>query len=124
MSFLALRAYLKLIQFDCYLSRGNFSALYAKVRHYPISKDRASSPDIERLSAAMDTACIWYWKHVLCLQRSAATVCFLKQQGISAQLVLGAQQTPFKAHAWVEVEGRVIGDKDYVAEVFHVLARS
>ena len=124
MSFLVLKAYLKLIQFDRYLSRGSFSALYIKVRDYPISRDGASSDDVARLSSAMDSACIWYWKQVLCLQRSAATVCFLKQHGVPAQLVIGAQQTPFKAHAWVEVSGRVIGDKAYVPDVFHVLARS
>jgi len=124
MSFLVLKAYLKLIQFDRYLSRGSFSALYTKVRDYPISGNGTNSDDVVRLCSAMDSACIWYWKQVLCLQRSAAAVCFLKQHGVPAQLVIGAQQTPFKAHAWVEVEGRVIGDKAYVPDVFHVLARS
>ncbi len=38
MSFLILRAYLKLIQFDLYLARGNFAALHDKVRNYPVEK--------------------------------------------------------------------------------------
>ena len=37
MSFLVLQAYLKLIHFEFYLARGNFSALYNKVRNYPVA---------------------------------------------------------------------------------------
>ena len=47
MSFLVLRAYLRLIQFDLYLARGNFQALYDKVRAYPIRKMPASA-DVNR----------------------------------------------------------------------------
>ena len=36
MAFLVLKAYLKLIHFDLYLARGNFAAIYNKVRNYPI----------------------------------------------------------------------------------------
>jgi uncharacterized membrane protein YcgQ (UPF0703/DUF1980 family) len=68
-------------------------------------------------------ACIWYWKEALCLQRSAATACLLKQAGIAAQMVIGAQQLPFKAHAWVEVDGRVVNDKSYTPEIYVVLDR-
>ena len=37
MSFLILRAYLKLVYFDLYIARGNFAALYDKVRNYPVA---------------------------------------------------------------------------------------
>ena len=40
MSFLVLKAYLKLIHFDLYLARGNFAALYDKVRKYPVGNQR------------------------------------------------------------------------------------
>ena len=68
-------------------------------------------------------ACIWYWKEVLCLQRSAATACLLKRHGVPAQMMIGAQQMPFKAHAWVEVDGRVVNDKPYMREMYAVLDR-
>jgi hypothetical protein len=121
MSFLVLKAYLKLIHFDLYLARGNFAALYDKVRNYPIGS-RTPEPDaIERINYAIDMACIWYWKEALCLQRSAATACLLKQYAVPAQMVIGAQQMPFKAHAWVEVDGRVVNDKPYTPEMYAVL---
>ena len=137
MSLLVLQAYLKLIHFDLYLTRGDFQALYNKVRNYRIGKRaRAANnsnngvgkpteiSDItEQLCAAIDMACIWYWKEALCLQRSAATTCLLKKYGVPAQLVIGAQQMPFKAHAWVEVDGRVVNDKPYTPEMYAVLDR-
>ena len=84
MSFLVLRAYWRLIQFDLYLARGNFKALYEKVRFHPISKGVPPVVATEQICAAVDLACIWYWKEVLCLQRSAATACLLKSYGVPA----------------------------------------
>ncbi|SRR5260370_62217 len=123
MSFLVLKAYLLLIRFDLYLARGDFTALYDKVRNYPTGHKTASADAVERICAAMDMACIWYWKEALCLQRSAATACLLKRHGIPAQMVIGAQQMPFKAHAWVEVDGQVVNDKPYMLEIYAVLDR-
>lgn len=121
MSLLVLEAYSKLVYFDFYLARGNFAALYQKIRDYPIGTSVALPDDIERICAAVDMACIWYWKEVLCLQRSAAAACLLKRYGLPAQMMIGAQQMPFKAHAWVEVKGRVVNDKPYVREMYAVL---
>lgn len=123
MSFLVLWAYLRLIQFDLYLARGNFQDLYDKVRTYPIRGVPASADTTERICSAVDMACIWYWKEALCLQRSAATACLLKRCGVPAQMMIGAQQMPFKAHAWVEVDGRVVNDKPYMREMYAVLDR-
>jgi hypothetical protein len=123
MTFLVLKAYLELIYFDLYLARGNFSALYDRVRSYPTGIKTEAAGAVERICSAVDMACIWYWKEALCLQRSAATACLLKRYGIPAQLVIGAQQMPFKAHAWVEVGSRVVNDKPYVPEIYAVLDR-
>jgi len=122
-SFLILRAYLKLIYFDFYLARGNFRALYDKVRSCPLGEKAQSPSTVEQVCGAVDMACIWYWKEALCLQRSAATACLLKRNGVPAKLVIGAQQMPFKAHAWVEVDGRVVNDKPYTPEMYAVLDR-
>jgi len=120
MSFLVLRTYLKLIYFDFYLARGNFKALHDKVRNYRVNKTAAHDA-VQKVDAAVGIACIWYWKEVLCLQRSAATACLLKGYGIPAQMMIGAQQMPFRAHAWVEVDGHVVNDKPYMREMYAVL---
>jgi transglutaminase superfamily protein len=124
MSFLILRALAQLVLFDLYLARGDFGALYEKVRCCPVDNKPLSSQGIEQICSAVDMACIWYWKEALCLQRSAATACLLKQCGARAELVIGVQQMPFKAHAWVEVAGRVVNDKPYTREMYAVLDRS
>jgi len=123
MRFLTLRAYAKLILFDVYLVRGNFEALYCKVRNCPTRNMRPEPDAIEQICYAVDLATIWYWKQAQCLQRSAATACLLRQHGVKAELVIGAQQLPFKAHAWVEVAGRVVNDKPYMREMYAVLDR-
>lgn len=123
MPFLILRAYLKLVHFDLYLVRGSFEALYEKVRRYPLRNQTPVPDALERICSAVDIACIWYWKQALCLQRSAATACLLRMYGLPAQMVIGAQQMPFKAHAWVEVDGRVVNDKPYTPEMYAVLDR-
>jgi hypothetical protein len=120
---LALQAYWKLIVFDSRLLRSDFRGLYRKVRQCPLDGKVPAHNMIQRVCYAVDMACIWYWKEVLCLQRSAATACLLRQHGVSAQMVIGAQQVPFKAHAWVEVDGRVVNDKPYMAEIYGVLDR-
>ena len=93
------------------------------MRKYPVGNQPAAPGAVERICSAVDMACIWYWKEALCLQRSAATACLLKQYGVLAQMVIGAQQMPFKAHAWVEVDGRVVNDKPYTPEMYAVLDR-
>lgn len=115
---LVLEAYLRLIRFDLYLVREDFESLYNKVRNYPIRNKAASSDAAERICSAVDMACIWYRKEVLCLQRSAATACLLRKHGVPARLVIGAQQMPFKAHAWVEVDGKVVNDRQCVHELY------
>jgi|ERR1051326_2268549 hypothetical protein len=123
MSFLVMRAYAQLIMFDLYLKRQTFRALYDKVRKYPVRSLSDGAPTTEQVCYAVDFACIWYWKEVLCLQRSAATTCLLRANGVHAQLVIGAQPLPFRAHAWVEVNGHVVNDKPYTSEIYGVLDR-
>lgn len=123
MSFLFFEAYVMLVSFDLYLARGNFAPLYEKVRGCPTRSKTGSSEAVDRICSAVDMASIWYWKGVLCLQRSAATVCLLRRHGVEADLVIGVQQLPFKAHAWVEVDRRVVNDKPYMGEMYAVLDR-
>lgn len=123
MLFLVLKAYSKLMRLDVCLARADFSALYEKVRSFPVARRTPSRDAVEQICAAVDMACVWYWKEVMCLQRSAATACLLKSFGVPAQMVIGAQQLPFRAHAWVEVDGRVVNDKPYTPEIYAVLDR-
>jgi len=120
---LVLTAYLELVRFGFHIRRRNFAALHFAVRNSGVHKHTPGCSSLEELCRAVDLACIWYGKKVLCLQRSAAATCLLRRHGIPAQLVIGTQQIPFNAHAWVEVEGRVVNDRAYMPEMYAVLER-
>jgi hypothetical protein len=72
---------------------------------------------------AITEASIWYFHPVACLQRSAALALMLRLNGIAAELVIGFQPTPFRSHAWVEVDGTIVNDRPQYQRVFTVLDR-
>jgi hypothetical protein len=118
-----LASWLLLLYFDCLMRLGGFARVHEAVRREKvIPKPNVHGSDRE-LSHAVDLACVFYFKPVLCLQRSAALAVLLRRHGSEAEMVIGAQLLPFLAHAWVEVGGRAINDKPYVGEIFQVLER-
>jgi len=123
MSILFFQAYWQLVIFDWCLARRDFRYVYERVRNCPVAGKTTPADSVERICLAIDVAAIWYRREVLCLQRSAATTCLLRRKGIRAEMVIGAQQTPFKAHAWVEVGGRVVNDRTYTPDLYAVLDR-
>jgi hypothetical protein len=123
MIFLVIKAFAKLVQIEFSLRREDFAAVHNQVHKYPTARKPASAQMIEPICRAINLACICYWKHVLCLQRSAATICLLRAHGISAQMVIGTQAVPFRSHAWVELDGRVINDEPGILEMYSVLER-
>jgi len=122
MTVLLFRAYLLLLSFETAIVRGQFNTVYRRVRDCAVRALSApSGPGDAR--AAINTACVLYFKQVECLQRSAALVCLLRHFGTPAQLVIGAQQLPFRAHAWVEVNGIVVNDSPSSVQLYGVLDR-
>ena len=123
MLILTLSAYLQLIRFGLHIRRNDFTSLHAAVHRCGVRTHTPRSASLEEVCRAIDLACVWYWKKVLCLQRSAAATCLLRRNGIASQLVIGTQQVPFNAHAWVEVGGQVVTDRPYMHEMYTVLER-
>jgi hypothetical protein len=121
---LVFESWLLLLYFEWILRFRAFNALHRIVGGEPV-RAIASTRLVpkEKLCEAMDLACVFYPKRVLCLQRSAATAMLLRRYGWNAEMVIGAQVLPFQAHAWVEVDGAVVNDKPYVAEIFQPLER-
>jgi Transglutaminase-like superfamily len=101
-----------------------FKALHASIRKAPIRQvTPVNSPTSNDLCRAIDYACVFYFKPVLCLQRSSATTLLLRRYGWNAEMVIGAKLTPFQSHAWVEVEGSVVNDKSDIHDIYLVLER-
>ncbi|MBS1852804.1 MAG: lasso peptide biosynthesis B2 protein [Acidobacteria bacterium] len=123
MTGLVLSAYAELLRFDRFISHGDFVGLHQKVRGTHVQPRREFAPSCDELCRAVDIACIWYWKRVLCLHRSSVVTCLLRRHGTNAELVIASRRLPFQAHAWVEVDGRVVNDRPDVREAYSVLER-
>jgi hypothetical protein len=119
-------AFVGLCLFDFLLSAVSMESMCKTVKRWPI-KQRTSQEDrtalIGKLCTAVDTACVWYRRKALCLQRSAVTSCMLKAWGIAAEMVLAARPMPVMAHAWVEVGAAVVNDRPTVKKFYRTLAR-
>jgi hypothetical protein len=112
-----------LMRFDVVLLTRSFGALYHTVKTYRLREQVSPGADTDPIVTAFEVTCIWYPKRVRCLQRSAALTCLLRNRGFPARMVIGTQKFPFKAHAWVEVDQRVVCDKEYTPEMYAVLDR-
>jgi hypothetical protein len=117
------QAFRQLIRYEFFLLRHDFATLHSKVHLLTVSSRRTELGDVERICAAVAYACILYPKEVLCLQRSAVAVALLRQYGVPAEMVIGAQRLPMKVHAWVEVNGRVVNDKPEIQADYVIMER-
>jgi hypothetical protein len=121
---LVFKGYLLLVRIEVLMFFRGLSSLHDLVRRRTVQNMEGSrSPSSEELCHAIDLACAFYPKRVMCLQRSAATTLLLRRYGMRAEMVIGAQLLPFKSHAWVEINGKVINDKPYMLEIYRPLER-
>ncbi len=74
---------------------------------------RALTPrrDIDDLVRSLNAACLLYHRRTKCLEWAGALLLVGFQYGFDLRLVVGVQNRPFYAHAWVEHEGRIVGDE-------------
>jgi hypothetical protein len=114
-------AWVGLAAFDLALL-GGFARAEDRVRR-TARRQRRIVPAPQDVVWAVDEACVWYFKRVPCLQRSAVTTCLLRRHGLAADLVIGFRPTPFESHAWVEMDGRVVNDRPQYQTRFTVLER-
>ena len=109
---------------DLVLSLTSFYRLHQVVKNFPVVSRQPASPRVQAMvCAAVDRSIAFYLKRARCLQRSAATVFILRIFGVPAQMVIGVQKIPFRAHAWVEYEGRVLNDRPIVQQNFVEMER-
>jgi hypothetical protein len=117
------RALFMLLAYDILNAICRFQTLHSMVRNWKVQSKTDGAGIIDKVCMAVNFACIWYPKQSLCLQRSFVTTFLLRKHGVRAQLVLGAQKLPFKAHAWVEIDGRAINERSNVQATYAVWDR-
>ena len=109
--------------YDIFSALCTFQTIYSTIRGWKVNRKAEGLDIVDRVCIAVNYACVWYPKQALCLQRSFVTTYLLRKHGVSANMVLGAQKLPFKAHAWVEVEGRAINESSNVQATYAVWDR-
>lgn len=106
------RAWLALAATDLVMRLGGFRRLLGLLER---ADRRDGDPPDEAVAAAVsrtvDSAAALYYRKAWCLQRSAACAWLLRRRGFDARLVLGVRPMPFFAHAWVELDGRLVNDE-------------
>lgn len=104
----ATRAVLTLLPFPSVLK---WSSRYTVVPHPAAERKASSFTAAERIPWAIQAASRYVPRGSNCLVQAIATQAMLARRGHSAHLRIGAAKdsgTQFKAHAWVEWNGRIV----------------
>jgi len=105
---LVFRALCEITRYDVIVSSRGIGCVLRQLRQQHLSL-RPCDEQLQRaICDAVLLATCFYWKPVLCLQRSVCTVRLLREYGVDARLVIGYRPSPFFSHAWVEVNSRVV----------------
>jgi hypothetical protein len=118
---LVLRALGELACFDLVYAVRGFRGVHRPLVGYSAAHIRHDVAITDAVCVAVATASCFYWKPVLCLQRSVCAVRMLRRYGVPARLVIGYRPVPFLSHAWVEVDGRVVNDSPAYQQRLRVL---
>ena len=106
-AWLIFRALYEIARYEVIVSLLGSGRILSQLKRQSIAAKPASRELEQAICNAVLLATCFYWKPVLCLQRSVCTVRLLRSHGIVARLVIGYRPSPFFSHAWVEVDGRV-----------------
>src|SRR5690348_8086790 len=107
---LVLRALCEFVRYDVASALFGFQHIHGKVARRRAVSIASTPQTVSVVCDAVTLAACFYWKPVLCLQRSVAATLLLRRYGVHACMVIGYRPAPFFSHAWVEVDGRVVND--------------
>jgi hypothetical protein len=105
---LVFRALCEITWYEVIVSLRGIGCILRQLRQQRVPQKPCDEHLQRTVCDAVLLATCFYWKPVLCLQRSVCTVRLLRKYGIDARLVIGYRPSPFFSHAWVEVNGRVV----------------
>jgi hypothetical protein len=97
---------------DCVLRLGG----YHRLLRWLTRMKRRPHPSVPMPELAIEAhrtvslAAGWYLPSAECLPQAVAKALMLRRRGVSSVVVLGVATVPFSGHAWLEVDGQVIGE--------------
>lgn len=113
---LIMRAWFRLLMIDCRLKFTRFESVQkwivkaAKLEVNHKSGSASSVPwIIDEASRVVQIASKFYYRvRRDCLPAGMLAFYLMRRRGLPAELCIGVRKFPFKAHAWVELEGRIV----------------
>jgi hypothetical protein len=121
---LSLRAFSELVLYDLARVTLGFEHVHGGLSRLKVAPAPRRPVNEKQVCDAVSLASCFYWKPVLCLQRSVVAARLLRKRGIAAEMVIGYRPAPFFSHAWVEVDGRVVNDSPGYKQRLQVLSRA
>jgi hypothetical protein len=119
----ATQVFWELLRYDLLAGISGFRGVHSKSSRR-VTGRRRSGMDLESIiPRVVAAASSFYWKPILCLQRSVVTMRVLRKHGINAEVVIGCRPAPFVGHAWVEVDGRAASDSRGYQQKLAILER-
>ncbi len=119
-----LKAWFALLVVDLSLRFGGFPRVRRIVEQTCIAPAAGPRDDaIEIVCEAVERAAVFHVRTLECVQRSAATARLLRRLGVPAVMVVGCRVMPLSGHAWVEVDDRVVNDRQAVKDIYPELMR-
>lgn len=79
---------------------------------------------IQELANLVDAASVFYPKKTYCLAWASTFVILARKKKWDSQLVIGVQAHPFYAHAWAQIDGKVIHDDPIIAQVLSLILQT
>lgn len=117
------QAYFCLIKMYYVMRRAGLAGIYRRIKKLSLKNIRGSVC-LDDLVVGLNEASVWFPKRVRCLLWASALVELSIRNGVCCNLVIGVQNYPFLAHAWVEdKDGRVIGDSSELPKELSVIFR-
>ncbi|MBN2117193.1 MAG: lasso peptide biosynthesis B2 protein [Anaerolineales bacterium] len=125
---LFLQAWVWLLIFDIGLRTRPFSELQAfaaRLTSHPIPSPEQTEKQLRMLKVAVARAGSHHLYPMTCLRRSLALQKMLAQRGVAAELKIGVYKELdlLNAHAWVECQGKPIGEPEKVMDHYVMLRR-
>lgn len=104
------RVFWELARYDAVSRAFGFPGVRRRMSRIRSASPAGAGDAVAATVRAVARATSFYWKPLLCLQRSVVTARLLRAQGVPAEVVIGYRPKPFFSHAWVEVDGVVVND--------------
>lgn len=99
-----------------YRNIGNNKSLY---------RDKKLVSEVNQLIKLISLVCRLFPVEAECIHRSLLVYKYTRKlHALDSQMIIGVKKFPFKAHAWVEINGKNINEPEFFTRDLHIILTS